>query len=314
MIHAQHGTRRAPHIFFDVMHDERYSETLDKHFIHKVLRIGYNYNGPTEIGGLVLHPDYRRKPERARQVALVRALPLHRAAPRVVPRRGALGAAAAARGRRHVAPVGGARPPLHRHDVSGGRSHLADEQGVHPRALSRRARSTSSLLAATRCRSSSARSGPRPRASRRCCGASASSTPSASIRSTAARTSSPRPTTSRSSKRPRTARVVALPAGADDGRPLRARLGRARSRAALRRHRLALPARRHRRRPARRDHEALGLAPGDERRRAALLMSHDTSPTSSPPPSCATSTASRARSRDLWRERPALMLWVRHFG
>jgi len=63
MIHAQHGTRRAPHIFFDVMQDERYSETLDKHFIHKVLRIGYNYNGPTEIGGLVLHPAYRRKTE-----------------------------------------------------------------------------------------------------------------------------------------------------------------------------------------------------------------------------------------------------------
>ncbi|MDB4967147.1 MAG: Arginine N-succinyltransferase [Myxococcales bacterium] len=62
MIHAQHGTRRAPHIFFDVMQDERYSETLDRHFIHKVLRIGYNYNGPTEIGGLVLHPSYRRNP------------------------------------------------------------------------------------------------------------------------------------------------------------------------------------------------------------------------------------------------------------
>jgi arginine N-succinyltransferase len=60
MIHAQHGTRRAPHIFFDVLEDERYSDTLDKHFVHKVLRIGYNYNGPTEIGGLVLHPDYRR--------------------------------------------------------------------------------------------------------------------------------------------------------------------------------------------------------------------------------------------------------------
>lgn len=59
MIHAQHGTRRAPHIFFDVMTDERYSETLDKHFVHKVLRIGYNYNGPTEIGGLVLDPSYR---------------------------------------------------------------------------------------------------------------------------------------------------------------------------------------------------------------------------------------------------------------
>jgi arginine N-succinyltransferase len=62
MIHAQHGTRRAPHIFFDVMTDERYSETLDKHVVHKVLRIGYNYNGPTEIGGLVLHPSYRGNP------------------------------------------------------------------------------------------------------------------------------------------------------------------------------------------------------------------------------------------------------------
>jgi arginine N-succinyltransferase len=62
MIHAQHGTRRSPHIFFDVIEDERYSETLDKHFVHKVLRIGYNYNGPTEIGGLVLHPSYRRNP------------------------------------------------------------------------------------------------------------------------------------------------------------------------------------------------------------------------------------------------------------
>jgi arginine N-succinyltransferase len=59
MIHAQHGTRRAPHIFFDVIADERYSETLDRHFVHKVLRIGYNYNGPTEIGGLVLAPEYR---------------------------------------------------------------------------------------------------------------------------------------------------------------------------------------------------------------------------------------------------------------
>ncbi len=62
MIHAQHGTRRAPHIFFDVMHDERYSESLDKHFVHRVLRIGYNYNGPTEIGGLVLMPDSRHHP------------------------------------------------------------------------------------------------------------------------------------------------------------------------------------------------------------------------------------------------------------
>jgi arginine N-succinyltransferase len=60
MIHAQHGTRRAPHIFFDVLEDERYSETIDVHRSHRLLRIGYNYNGPTEIGGLVLLPSYRR--------------------------------------------------------------------------------------------------------------------------------------------------------------------------------------------------------------------------------------------------------------
>src|SRR5689334_6725031 len=43
MIHAQHGTRRIPHIFFDVIEEERYSESLDKHCKHRVLRIGYNY-------------------------------------------------------------------------------------------------------------------------------------------------------------------------------------------------------------------------------------------------------------------------------
>jgi arginine N-succinyltransferase len=60
MIYAQHGTKRAPHIFFRVENDERYSVTLDKHFVHQTLRIGYNYNGPTEIGGLILLPQYRR--------------------------------------------------------------------------------------------------------------------------------------------------------------------------------------------------------------------------------------------------------------
>jgi arginine N-succinyltransferase len=60
MIYAQHGTKRAPHIFFRVENDERYSVTLDRYFVHRTLRIGYNYNGPTEIGGLILLPQYRR--------------------------------------------------------------------------------------------------------------------------------------------------------------------------------------------------------------------------------------------------------------
>jgi arginine N-succinyltransferase len=63
MIHAQHGTRRAPHIFFRVENDERYSYTLDRYFVHRTLRIGYNYDGPTEIGGLILLPEYRGNPE-----------------------------------------------------------------------------------------------------------------------------------------------------------------------------------------------------------------------------------------------------------
>ena len=60
MIYAQHGTKRAPHIFFRVEPDERYSVTLDKYMVHPTLRIGYNYDGPTEIGGLILLPEYRR--------------------------------------------------------------------------------------------------------------------------------------------------------------------------------------------------------------------------------------------------------------
>lgn len=64
MIFAQHGSRKAPHVYFDVLGEERYSESLDRHFRHTVLRIGYNYRGMTEIGGLVIVPALRGHPER----------------------------------------------------------------------------------------------------------------------------------------------------------------------------------------------------------------------------------------------------------
>src|SRR4051812_38785669 len=64
MIFPQHGSRKAPHVYFDVIEDERYSEPLDRHFAHRVLRIGYNYKGLTEIGGLVVRPELRRHPDR----------------------------------------------------------------------------------------------------------------------------------------------------------------------------------------------------------------------------------------------------------
>lgn len=70
---AQHGTREAPHIYFDVLDEERYSETIDRHFRHKVLRIGFDHDGPTEIGGLVLDPALRRAPGKlGKQLSFVR--------------------------------------------------------------------------------------------------------------------------------------------------------------------------------------------------------------------------------------------------
>ena len=62
MIYAQHGTKRSPHVYFQVLKDERYSQTIDRYFVHEALRLGYNYDGPSEIGGLVLLPEYRGHP------------------------------------------------------------------------------------------------------------------------------------------------------------------------------------------------------------------------------------------------------------
>src|SRR5262245_60762447 len=56
MIIAQHGTYETPHAYYEVSEREHYSATVDRHFRHKVLSIGYNYSGPTEIGGLVVDP------------------------------------------------------------------------------------------------------------------------------------------------------------------------------------------------------------------------------------------------------------------
>lgn len=82
MIIAQHGTRESPHIYFQVTEAENYSATIDKHFRHKVLSIGYNYDGPTEVGGLVVDPPYRSGPEKpGKQLSYVRFLfmAMHRA-------------------------------------------------------------------------------------------------------------------------------------------------------------------------------------------------------------------------------------------
>ncbi len=66
MIFAQLGRRGVPYVYFDVLDEEKYSATIDKHFHHTVLRIGYSYQGPTEIGGLVLMPGVSPRGRAAR--------------------------------------------------------------------------------------------------------------------------------------------------------------------------------------------------------------------------------------------------------
>ena len=69
---AQLGRRDAPYIYFDVLDEERYSKSLDKHFHHTILRLGFSYKGPTELGGLVVLPELRRSPERPHEVETVK--------------------------------------------------------------------------------------------------------------------------------------------------------------------------------------------------------------------------------------------------
>src|SRR5688572_17564567 len=64
MIVAQLGRRDAPYIYLDVLDEEKYSRTLDTHFSHTVLRLGFSYDGPTEIGGLVVAPEHRGRKEK----------------------------------------------------------------------------------------------------------------------------------------------------------------------------------------------------------------------------------------------------------
>lgn len=64
MVIAQLGRRGVPYIYLDIDREEKYSNSLDKHFIHQVLTVRYSYNGPTEIGGLVVHPEYRNGPDK----------------------------------------------------------------------------------------------------------------------------------------------------------------------------------------------------------------------------------------------------------
>jgi len=58
------GRPGAPYYWFEVSTEERRSPELGKRFVHKKLRLRSTEDGPTEVGGLILDPAYRRHPEK----------------------------------------------------------------------------------------------------------------------------------------------------------------------------------------------------------------------------------------------------------
>lgn len=75
MIAAQHGTVDSPHFYFEVSNEEKFSATINTGFIHGTLKLKYDTNGPSEIGGLVLNPELRNSDQRiGRQISFVRFL------------------------------------------------------------------------------------------------------------------------------------------------------------------------------------------------------------------------------------------------
>jgi arginine N-succinyltransferase len=64
LILAKHGSPGSPHYWLEVSTEERQSVDLGRRFVHTKLRLRSSEDGPTEIGGLILDPAYRRHPEK----------------------------------------------------------------------------------------------------------------------------------------------------------------------------------------------------------------------------------------------------------
>jgi arginine N-succinyltransferase len=70
---AKNGTPASPNFSFKVLKKERFSRDLGVGFIHQILRLRTNTDGPTEVGGLVVDKAYRRRPEKVgRLISLTR--------------------------------------------------------------------------------------------------------------------------------------------------------------------------------------------------------------------------------------------------
>lgn len=75
LVIAKHGNDEVPHSFFKIFKRDHFSQDLGIGFIHQVLRFQLDFDGPTEIGGLLVDKTYRRRPEKlGKQISLSRFL------------------------------------------------------------------------------------------------------------------------------------------------------------------------------------------------------------------------------------------------
>lgn len=75
LVLAKHGNEEVPHSFFKIFKRDHFSQDLGIGFIHQVLRFQLDFDGPTEIGGLLVDRSYRRRPEKlGKQISLSRFL------------------------------------------------------------------------------------------------------------------------------------------------------------------------------------------------------------------------------------------------
>ncbi len=75
LVLAKHGSEIVPHSYFKILKRDHFSQDLGIGFIHQVLRFQLDFDGPTEIGGLLVDKTYRRRPEKlGKQISLSRFL------------------------------------------------------------------------------------------------------------------------------------------------------------------------------------------------------------------------------------------------
>jgi hypothetical protein len=72
IIQAQHGTEDERHFFLTVGQETKFSQTINTGFMHGTLKLGLETYGPTEIGGLILDPDFRKSDKKlGKQIGII---------------------------------------------------------------------------------------------------------------------------------------------------------------------------------------------------------------------------------------------------